>query len=472
MAESIITSGMRGIGSLARRLTDANDPQAALDQSQAAGVALSTALIEEVIESLREDSGEKSDRATLSNKTYSKNVPVYRSIKLRADGVAKARMKVFAPAGEEKLEWLGEDDPLQRFLDRVNDGDWTSADMWRAVQTYLCIWGSGPRWLNMPEPRDLDSWEMWPLYPNKLTVVPDKKTGGVLGYIYDRYGANKTLLPEEVLMDKYFNPANHRTGLSPLMVAMDASSMLQNMQEFNERIFRLGMLPSNLAFFMGPLSTPNDVDRFRQRLQDRYAGVENSQVPLVSTGEGTVQTLGLSQRDMEYVQGIRLAKQDIYDAFGVPEELSSGAPRSTYNNRALAVRDFYTNVVVGEWVYLERTLKEQLGPLLPAQYDKSVFHFDTDEIHELQETREDRYKRELAQIKQGVITINEVRAGYGWKPVEWGDYPPDNSFGQYVASPGDDEDEDDDDQDDDRLRRTLNTNGMSKELTVLLGRLT
>ena len=100
-------------------------------------------------------------------------MPVYRAVKLRSDAVARARLKVYRMDSDDELEWVGEDDPVQGLLDRVNQ-DWTRSRMWRAVETYLCLWGQSFRWVNRAGSPDPAMWEIWPLRPDKVKVVVGK----------------------------------------------------------------------------------------------------------------------------------------------------------------------------------------------------------------------------------------------------------------------------------------------------------
>ena len=200
--------------------------------------------------------------------------------------------------------------------------------------------------------------------------------------------------------------------------------MQLDMLEFNRRFFKHGILASNLVFFLDQMSTSQqDIDMFHERMSARYSGMENAQRPIVAPGQGSVQNLGLSNRDMEFVQGIQLAKEHVADIYGVPEELMAGAQRPTFSNRDAAIRDFYAHAVTQEWDLLASEMQEQFVPMLPPTYRNIVLRFDTEEIEEMQETLSDRWKREIAQAKAGVLTINEIRSGWGRPDVPWGNQP-------------------------------------------------
>ena len=144
----------------------ANEPYAAMAQA-GNGTGLATKQIEEWLNNLgkRQSGGVEG--------YYRTSVPVYRAIKLRSDAVARARLKVYRLDSDDELEWVGEADPVQRLLDRVNQ-DWTRSRMWRAVETYLCLWGQSFRWINKGGSPDPAAWEIWPLRPDKVKVMVAK----------------------------------------------------------------------------------------------------------------------------------------------------------------------------------------------------------------------------------------------------------------------------------------------------------
>ena len=400
----------------------ANEPYAAMVQA-GGGTGLTTEQIREWFSKL----GQTPD--TGPGGYYRTSVPVYRAVKLRSDAVARARLKVYRLNRDGEQEWVGEDDPVQRLLDRVNQ-DWTRSRMWRAVETYLCLWGQSFRWVNRADSPDPAMWEIWPLRPDKVQVVVGKD-GAIAGYIHDPQGSRFAMLPDEVIWDRYFNPLDHQKGQSPLLAGLSSVKMQLEMLEFNSQLFKNGVLVSNLAFFLDALTDDTDIALFHERIADRYSGTENAQRPLVVKGPGSVQNLGISNRDMEFIQGIQLAKEHVADIYGVPEELMAGAQHPTFSNRDAAIKDFYANTVTQEWDLLASEMQEQFVPMLPRAYRDVILRFDTEEIAEMQESLTDRSNREVAQattaktraeavniaVQGGIIDENEGRVILSGDPI-------------------------------------------------------
>ena len=350
---------------------------------------------------------------------YQNSAPVYRAVQLRAAAVARGRPKIYRVASDGPV-WLGEDDPVQQLLDRV-DRHWTRARMWQAVETSMCIWGESYRYVDKSGGLSPDRWRIVWLHPGRVRPIVDDDT--LVGYQYDDRGKRVVLLPEEVLFDRYFNPEQPWRGQSPLMAGMASAGLWSDMLAFNRAFFRNG-LHSNVVFFLDQQTDLAEIERLRREIEDRYQGARNAHQPILSTGgPGSVASLNLSNREMEYLGGLAMAREQIADVYGVPEELMAGSQHSTYSNREAALRDFYQHTVAGAWSQYESEMQEQLIPMLPASYARAIIRFDRDEIDTLGETRIERYTREVALVNAGILTRNEIREGYGRAPVEGGESP-------------------------------------------------
>ncbi|PZC47484.1 MAG: Phage portal protein BeeE [Chloroflexi bacterium] len=350
---------------------------------------------------------------------YAASVPVYRAVKLRADAVAQAPMKVYKRDNLGELSWVGPRHPVQQLLERVNPW-WSHFELWRGVETHLNLWGSSFRWVNRPT-TDPSTWEIWLLRPDKVAVVRDREQY-VRGFIYDPHGARFPMTPDEVLWDRYFNPLDEYAGLSPIAPGRLSIDMQRDMLKVNRYLFKNGVLSQNLAFMLnGPLTT-EQVEEFYLRLEERHGGSEKANRPIVvDVGVGKVENLGLSNREMEFFQGLTFTLQDVARIYSVPPPLMYDQTRATYNNVAEAKKDFYENAITQEWRLLEAGMQERFVPMLPPQYRDLEVRFDTSGIEALQEDASQRAQRDQADIERGIRTINEVRQERGLPQVPWGD---------------------------------------------------
>lgn len=362
---------------------------------------------------------------------YATSVPVFRAVKLRSDAVASAPMKVFQETQGE-LEWVGNRHPVQELLDRVN-GWQTHADMWRAVETYLNLWGSAFRFINKRGSENPALWEIWQLRPDKVVVIKDRKRF-IKGFIFDPGGTNFPMLPEEVIWDRYFNPLDEFAGLSPIAAGRLSLEMQRDMLKVNRQLFKNGVLVQNLAFLMNAPLTDTDVDEFYRRLERRHQGGSQYQRPIVmSKSDGEVRNLGFSNREMEFFNGLTFTLQEAARVFSVPPPMMYDMSQTIFNNVSEARHDFYENTITQEWTLLEVQMQERFIPMLPLEHRNLLLRFDKSGIPALQESENEKALRDQSDVVAGIKTINEVRRDRGLPEVPWGDdwWIP---FGQVPAS--------------------------------------
>lgn len=374
---------------------------------------------------------------------YATSVPAYRAIKLRADAIVAAPLRVYRHMEDGATEPVPADHWVQSLLDLVNPW-WTAIDLWRATETYLCLWGSafwfvervegiGPdnrRWqqrLNHPNgntgamgPR----FHIWPLRPDRMRVIPDTSQGTnqyILGYKYTHGTKTVALTPDEIVWFRYFNPLDEYAGLAPIAPARSTLDMGTNAVTFNAAFFKNGAMPQDLIFIAnGPL-VDEEVQDFYQRLEKRHQGVSKAHRPMIwDMSQGAEpKRLGLTQRDMEFMAALNFTVEDAARVWGIPPPKMYSQVASTYNNVKQADIDFYTSTIASEWTFLASEVNELLMPIL-GERDLFV-QFDTSNVLPLQEALAEQHGRERLDVQQGILTVNEVRAQRGLVAVPWGD---------------------------------------------------
>lgn len=344
---------------------------------------------------------------------YATSVSVYAAIKLRADALSRPAAVVYRLTADGGRLSVGEAHPVQRLLDRVNQW-YTRGDLWRATEVYLGLWGTAFWALDRAEN---GAWEIWPLRPDRVNIVPDR-ANYIRGFVYQGRNGPVAYTADEVLWLRYFNPMEEYAGLSPLAPARLAVDMGRDGLRFNRNFLRNSARP-DFVLLTDENMTDAEIQEFYNRWEARYRGTANPHRPAIASFVRDIKTLGFSHRDMDFIQGLRWSLEEVSRAYGVPKPLLSDMERATFSNINAAERMFWRNTMLPEIQFLEEHLNRMLLPRLG--YPDLVVQFDLSAIETLREDENSRVSREAQLLDRGVLTINEVRRARNLPDVPWGD---------------------------------------------------
>jgi HK97 family phage portal protein len=351
---------------------------------------------------------------------YAQSVPAYRAIKVRSDAVAEAPLIIYRREGLTKKA-VPSNHPMQKLFDRVNNW-WTAADLWKATEIQLCLWGSA-FWLIDRDGPDIN---LWLLRTDRMQIVPDRSRVNnkyILGFNYTGpTGEKVAFLPEEIMWARYINPMDEYSGLSPIAAARMSLNMGMDALKWNATWFKNGARPDVVYPVSGPI-TDEQAEDFYARLDRRYKGTANAHRPMLwdmAGAEGAKpERLGATQADMEFLATLNWTVEDAARVWGVPPPKMYSQAQSIYNNVKQADVEFYTGTISSEWVFLATEINEMMLPKLSPGEDLFA-EFDTSKILPLQEALAEQRERERLDVEKGIVTINEARAARNMEPVPWG----------------------------------------------------
>ena len=343
---------------------------------------------------------------------YATSVSVYAAIKLGAEALGRPALVVSRLTSQGVRIPVGPAHPAQRLLDRVNRW-YTRGDLWRATEIYLNLWGS----VFWAMERDENGhWEIWPLRPDRMRIIPDAATY-IRGFVYQGRNGPVAYTPDEIIWMRYFNPLEEFAGLSPLAPARMAVDMGQDGLRFNRNFLRNSARP-DFVVLTNETMTDNEIKDFYDRWDARFKGSDNPHRPAIASFIRDIKTLGFSHRDMDFIQGLRWSLEEVSRAFGVPKPLLSDFERATFSNVNAAERMFWRNTMVPEMQFLEEHLNRVLLPRIG--YQGLVATFDLSTIEALKEDESSRLSRDVQLLDRGALTINEVRRSRDFPDVPWG----------------------------------------------------
>jgi HK97 family phage portal protein len=266
--------------------------------------------------------------------------------------------------------------------------------------------------------------ELYPLRPDRIRVIP-----GIAGvpqaYDYSVNGKSRRIFVDpvdgrsEILHMKMFHPLNDWYGMSPIEAAACSIDQHNAVAAHNLSLLQNGGRPS------GALKLNSKADRgymteeqrhnLRQDVINAYEGARNAGRVLVLEGDFEWQEMGLSLKDLDFIEGKNLSAREIAQTYGVPSMLVGVPGDATFANYREARLHLWEDTVLP---LLDHLCDEFNHWLVPQFGDDLLLRFDIDFIPALGDRRENTWKKIS---DASFLTINEKRSFLGFPAISGGD---------------------------------------------------
>ena len=163
-----------------------------------------------------------------------------------------------------------------------------------------------------------------------------------------------------------FHPLDDHYGFPPLEAALMALDTHNSAGRWNKALLDNSARPSGALVYApkdGGNLTDEQFDRLKAELEDGYSGATRAGRPLLLEGGLDWKAMGLTPKDMDFIEAKHSASRDIALAFGVPPMLLGIPGDNTYANYQEANRAFYRMTVLP---LVARTAKELSAWLTPV----------------------------------------------------------------------------------------------------------
>jgi HK97 family phage portal protein len=224
-------------------------------------------------------------------------------------------------------------------------------------------------------------------FPKKLYVLGLDRMRVILdpihyvgGYEYSVSGRKVEFTRDRILHLKLFNPLDDWYGLSPVQVAAFAIDKLNAGDKWNASLLQNAAVPSG-ALTCKQRLTDDQFDRLKTEMRRQIQGVSNAPEPLLLEQDLEWKELGISPKDMDWIEGLKTSAFQVAQVFNVPPELVGLGP-ATYQNRKETRKALYTEVVCP---FLNRLRDGLNNWLVPYFGEDLVLDFDKDGFEALSE---------------------------------------------------------------------------------------
>lgn len=347
---------------------------------------------------------------SLSLEGYQKNVIVYRCVTLIARSIGSIpwiAVEKDTPYTEHAvLNLLKSPSPYQ-----------AGSSFMEAVVSFLLL--SGNSYIEAAGPDTGIPEELYVLRPDRMKVIPHA-SGTVEGYEYTINGHKRVISVDPltgkgpILHIKFFHPLHDWYGMSPLEAALISVDQHNGVSSHNLSLLQNGGRPSG-AFIVkteeGIGLTDTQRDTLRSDVRSMYEGAHNAGKVLLLEGDFDWREMGLSPKDLDFVEGKLLSAREIAQAFGVPPMLVGVPGESTFSNYKEARFHLWEDTILP----LVNFIVAELNLWLAPQFGENIrLEYDLDDIPALSPRREALWSRiESASF----LTNNEKRELLGFPPL-------------------------------------------------------
>ena len=254
--------------------------------------------------------------------------------------------------------------------------------------------------------------QIWSVPAQFMKVIPGGKDI-ISGYVYSQHAKDIPFDTDEIIHFKYPNPNDFFYGVSPLMAVADAYNTNENILQFTNALFTNMARPEGVLHTEQDL-TQSDFEVLKKQWDAAYGGVSKARKTAVLPKGLKYTPITMTPRELDYVEGRAVVKEEICNAFGQSVALYS--EKANRANSEQAYLSFLRDAIQPRLRRIEETINCLLMPL----YDSSIFVvFD----NPVPDDKEFRLKQIESNLRSGYSVINEERQLDGRGEVSWGSVP-------------------------------------------------
>lgn len=348
---------------------------------------------------------------------YLDNAWVYSAIQVMAQNMAQAPFKLYN--GEQEIEDKGQYMWLWRLFNNVSPyynrfALIESIPIWLSLRGE-CFWRLIRNDISGRKPTRIRILE--PDYMREIV-----KDGGIVQWVYEPASQTKELIDaEDIIQFKYYNPYNRFRGLSPLTASLLGLNIDYSAAAFNYYFFNNQATPSVVLTTPSESITPEEISEVERRWNKKRRGLKKTGLMAVLSHGAKIEQLTLAQKDIEYINQRKWAREEVFSVLMVPpalcQVLEFASIKSNIKEQKLQL---FENNLIPKMRLVEDVLRtdffgrEGLVGITGA--------FDLNEISALKEDINEKIKSAKLLWNMG-FTANEInkRLNLGFEDKPWRD---------------------------------------------------
>ena len=304
--------------------------------------------------------------------------------------------------------------PLYALLNERPNGWQSPFDFRELMVVHLCLRGNFYAFKAMRG--DGAVADLLPLHPDR--VRPFWVREGVPAYAWSPPdgGPERILLAHEVHHIRFFPANDGLVGLSPIKLHRETVGLAMSALEYGGRFFGNDATPGGVIQAPDVLND-EDVKTFRKYWEKTHKGAANAHKTAILEAGMEWKQITISPEDAQYIEGRKFSVTDICRIYRVPPHLVADLEKATFSNIEHQSLSFVQHTLVPWLVRIEQATERDLFG--EAARLTHYPEFLADGL--LRGDFKSRQEGYALSLRNGVMSINEVRGLENMNPIEGGD---------------------------------------------------
>lgn len=348
---------------------------------------------------------------TYNLKTFKESLYLFIGVSMIRETVSSIPLQMYQIKNKEGEVDEIYDDPFLDLLERPNE-DQTYKEFMKLSVAYYLLAGEAFWYLERGDDLTAVPTAMINMRPDSVTILfgEDKKT--LIGYEFNQGdGTTIKLRKEDVLHIKNIDPTNPIRGIGVIRPATPRIITEKEASAYQSNTFKKQGRPDVAVIGDDPY-TQEQIDDMQEAWQKKFGKMEGSKLAIFG-GIKTMQQLGTTPKEMEFMTTMNFLRDDILASLHIPKPMVTSDDVNLANSKTARIN----------------YIKEACLPVLDAFHDvinnKFLNDMDQDRFvtyeNPVNEDREMLLKEATELKDKGIITIDEARSLMSYDAIEGGD---------------------------------------------------
>lgn len=231
-----------------------------------------------------------------------------------------------------------------------------------------------------------------------------KITTGVGFYRVNINNSIVQIQPENICQTQIPSPHNTLRGMGRIQSNQGIMDAERLTTLFNNMFFKQG---ARMSYAITPDAEmgPKEFAIYDKNIREKYEGQDNLTKIYINPPGSKIQTLNVSQKDIEFLEQRKLTRQDIYSFFNIPPIISGNLDLAKYDSAGEQSKIYYDLVLPRTYRILEASLNKVIREMNPNVFFRFIpkNSIDKEKANAISKDMFDR----------GAITGNEYRERVG-----------------------------------------------------------